>query len=824
MMRKKAKKLITTFLSLLLLMMCIMGNNSFAYAQGVYVINPDPEVLVLVPGETTRVQVPIKSVGDDIKVPTIIADTTGTPYTVSQPVIYTVGLDFERDIIFEYFNQYLEFDITVAETATIGRYSINLLIDGSANSSNEPVSTELVVKTQILEEKAPPQLSLNNILVSNSIVGKDMGLSFKLRNEGEITARNIYLSIAYGTGEADSGIIAGYTAKNIKLEDIAGDNDILVNLPLKARPTATPGIKTLTVNLDYKTEDGKSYSESQEIYVNLMRNEDAPDLYFEGFTYNKDAKPGEKMDLVLNIKNEGKITAINPRLYVDESSIGSSKFIKDYYTDYISLKDIKADKSIEAKVPLLISKEIVGGIKELKLNLVYNDAEGVEYSTPITIYPEIQAEGITEDGSPIVIISNVKQSPKKPVAGGKLEVSFDMENKSAIDLNDLKIGLANLAGSTFIPVKSDPYQYLGTLKAGSTKRITMNFTVSENASEGLNTLPLTYSYTGGLPNNNIDIPILDVQNDLGSASKPRLIISQYKTDVEDLRAGSVFNFEFEVSNTHSSVAAKNIIVTVSGKAPGGQSEIFSVTQGSNSFFISKIGPGETVTNSLEMKVRNDAATAAYPMYVTIEYEYDGIEPNPTTGEIGETENHELSLQVMENARPVVDYVSVYSWDGNVTVGNPATMYFEFYNMGKSTLNNVVATVEGDLTSSGGSMYFMGNVMAGDRSYAEFEVIPNVEGMAFGVVKITYEDSNGDEQVYTKDFETMVMGAQIWEPGYPDGGVDVFNPVVPEPKKAILPIWAFVLVLVVIAAIFIPVTRKIVINIYKKQLRKKEEIY
>ena len=824
-MRKKARKLITTFLSLLLLMTCIMGNNSFAYAQGVYVINPDPEVLVLVPGETTTVQVPIKSVGDDIKVPTIIADTAGTPYTVSQPVIYTVGLDFERDAIFEYFNQYLEFDVTVAETATIGRYSIKLLIDGSANSSNEPVSTELVVKTQILDEKAPPQLSVNNIAISNSIVGKDMGLSFKLRNEGEITARSIYLSIDFGAGEADSGIMADYTAKNLKLEDIGKGQDIIVNLPLKARPTATPGVKTLTVNVDYKTEDGKEYTDSQEIYVNLSRNEDAPDLYFEGFTYNKDAKPGEKMDLVLNIQNEGKVTAINPRLYVDESSVGSSKFIKDYYTDYITLKDIKADKSIEAKVPLLISKEIVGGIKELKLNLVYNDAEGVEYATSITIYPEIQAEGITEDGNPIVIISNVKQSPEKPTAGEKLEVSFDMENKSAMDLNDLKIELSNLASSTLIPVKSDPYQYFGTLKAGSTKRITMNFTVSENAQEGLNTLSLIYSYTGGLPDD-INIPILDVQNDLGSASRPRLIVSDYKADVEDLRAGSVFNFDFDIRNTHSSVAANNILITVSGKAPNGQ-EIFGVTQGSGSFFVSKIGPGETISNSLEMKVKNDVPTGTYEMLVTIEYEYEGMKSNSGTdkdGGTGEVENHKLTLQVMENARPVVDYVSVYSWDGSVTIGNPATMYFEFYNMGKSTLNNVIATVEGDLESSGGSMYFMGNVIAGDRSYAEFEVIPNVEGTAYGVVSITYEDSNGDEQVYTKEFETMVMGAQAWEPDFPEDGMDVFNPDVQEPKKAILPLWAFILGLVVIVVIFIPVSRKVVINIYKKKLRKKEEVY
>ena len=41
------------------------------------------------------------------------------------------------------------------------------------------------------------------------------------------------------------------------------------------------------------------------------------------------------------------------------------------------------------------------------------------------------------------------------------------------------------------------------------------------------------------------------------------------------------------------------------------------------------------------------------------------------------------MQVVENARPVVDYVNVYSWDDGVKVNNPASLAFEFYNMGKS---------------------------------------------------------------------------------------------------------------------------------------------
>ena len=38
---------------------------------------------------------------------------------------------------------------------------------------------------------------------------------------------------------------------------------------------------------------------------------------------------------------------------------------------------------------------------------------------------------------------------------------------------------------------------------------------------------------------------------------------------------------------------------------------------------------------------------------------------------------------------------------------------------------------------------------------EFEVIPNMEGMK-GLVKITFEDSNGDEIEYSKDFEAILV--------------------------------------------------------------------
>src|SRR5690554_347930 len=113
-MRKRAGRLLATFLSLVLVIMCMMGNSTRVLAQGgVYVINPDPEVIVLVPGETTKVKVPIRAVGADINSPSFMADNSDTPYTITHPVLHTEGLDVQLDSVFQYFNQYLEFDITV---------------------------------------------------------------------------------------------------------------------------------------------------------------------------------------------------------------------------------------------------------------------------------------------------------------------------------------------------------------------------------------------------------------------------------------------------------------------------------------------------------------------------------------------------------------------------------------------------------------------------------------------------------------------------------------------------------------------------------------
>ncbi|MBH1941697.1 hypothetical protein I5677_12415 [Mobilitalea sibirica] len=808
----KLKRIFVAIIAIVLIVSGMMGNSNMAKAAG------EPKVIlgdgsndyIAKAGETVTLKVPIKVTENVIYDPkvTLKDSNTDSPFSYSHPKLM---MESGGDVISinPYSKAFVEFDVTAKETAKIKSYPVQLEISGIYYYFDKVTVTSTIdLDINILEEKIPAQLTVKGATLKDTVAGSDTDLAFEVKNEGEIMARNTYLSVQYG----ESGIVQRYSVDDMKIGDLKPGEKQIVTLPVTILPTTTTGKKSLTINFSYKNLEGAELTESRNVTIGVEENHNAPNIDIQSITYKGELKPGDDFILIASLQNVGLSTAEEVEVSVDNASIGVESFIKNYFTDELYVGTIKADNTKDAKIPLIVSKQAAGGFKELKINITYKDEFGILYSSTKTIYPEVI--GGASGDKPSIVVSGVKQSPAVPKAGEKLEVSFDLENKSSVDVTELKI-LTELSGNTFIPQESVPYQYVEILKGGEKKRVTIPLEVSESITEGLNHLTLNIAYTGG--SDKVDIPILDVQNDIGSSSKPKIIVSNYYADVEELRAGSIFNFTFDLYNTNAAVAAKNMTVTVS------QAEnIFSVTKGSNSFFINKIDPGETVSNTIELKVKSDASTKTYPFKITIEYEYDGLEPNPQTGEIGETKELELNLQAVENSRPVVDYVNVYSYDGMVVAGNPATLSFEFYNMGRSPLNNVIATVEGDFTKADGNMYFIGNVPEGGSSYVEFDVMPNMEGMAKGTVIITFEDSNGDEIQYIKEFETMVNGAQAWDPGMGGEFEEVFNPVMPTPKKQILPTWVFIIIEVVVFLLFIPITYKSIISIYKRKLRKKEE--
>ncbi|MBP3578285.1 MAG: hypothetical protein J6K15_09260 [Lachnospiraceae bacterium] len=558
-------------------------------------------------------------------------------------------------------------------------------------------------------------------------------------------------------------------------------------------------------------------------------------------------KAGDLVSIQFKLKNEGELEALDTYVFADyynyydiltpaytplNQKIGNMTAGREKTVELI-YKVEESAKSQRIRIPLNITYKLADGTSGTSSNAyVYIFVEGKPEVTPT---PTATPTPVPTEApkTALLLLNSVKQSPSKPEAGEKLTVTFNLQNAGNADVKNVKVMATGLSSSGFEPVNSEPYQFISQIKAGKKQKVELTLRVGEDIPEGLNMLNVQYtyevenSYGTTTEAESVTLYILDVQNPEESeltVSRPKLMVSDFFTNVEEVKAGGVFDFTFEIMNTNDSIDAKNIKVTVSGA-----SNAFSVTAGGNSFFVSEIKAQERAPITINLKASAAATTGAYPINIKIEYEYEGMVATATYS--GEIVEEEILLQVKENLRPSVENVYVGSWDTPM-LNQPTVMSFEFYNMGKSTLNNTYVTIEGDfMLSNGSNSYYIGNIAAGMPEYIEFDVVPLIEGNAVGKMIIHMEDSNGDEVTMEKEFTAYVMGEMMWEdPGYMDPGYmdpGYMDPSVPvdgdNTKEPIVPLWLFLCIQGAILVIVIPVVRGIRLAAYRRKIKREDAI-
>lgn len=832
------KKIAQIISCLLIAIMIVCGSSPVVFASGVdgdnvhhvkaYMPEGEPKI-ELIPGTTTHVSIPVKvkfdfSVGNtsiSSVIPTVNISNE-EKMTIKDVTLVRSVNPLNQNVLSSNDPTYVEFDVATNATAKIGQYFIE--ISFTSMYDEWICDNKLKIPCYINKELEEPELGISAFTYDKkkAMIGRTLDLNVTIRNDGDLTALNGTLNVDYG----DSGLKAEYSTSNIKIGDLKGGNSTTITIPTSIVPTATKGTKKLTINYNCKDEQGNPITGSTEVYVDVKEVEKAPQLSFSKVEYKGSLLAGDSFDLIATITNKGDAKAKKIKVSLAEGASADGIMPKSSES-YISVNDMNKNETAKVTISLKSSKEATKGAKALKLSISYLDEAGVAYSTETVVYPVIEVkkeeekEKEEEEGVPNLIIKNVSQSPAYPQAGQRVTVSFEVENKGTIKVEQFKIGPSGLTGETFTPVKNDPYTYIDEIDAGSKKSVTMVFDVTKKIPEGYNTIPISYTYKYGKKNTeetkDAILGILNVINDQDddlSKSVPKLIISSYDTDPQSLRAGDIFNFHYDIKNTHNSVAAKNIKITVS-QADG----IFTATGGSNSFYIDKILPGEAMGQIIELKAKADATTKSYPMTITMQYEYDGAVASPVTGKVGEEVVETINLFVAENCRPMATNLYVDQSMG-CNVNESTMLYLDFYNMGKGPLANVSMTVSGDFCKTDGDQQIVGLVNAGEVQNVEIEVTPLIEGEAVGVLTISYEDSNGERlEMEPITFTSFVSG------GYNDMPIDfdpsIFEPVVEE-KKPIVPVWAFVVIQVVIFLVGLLVTRAIVIKRYKKKLEKQYE--
>ena len=509
---------------------------------------------------------------------------------------------------------------------------------------------------------------------------------------------------------------------------------------------------------------------SEDVY-----REKVPRIIIEEMEEIKEAAAGEILNLTIKYTNDSEHNAYDLRitpLFEDMPLIYERPIV------FTREKSLRARNSDEASFSFRVSDDAKLGVYGLKFKLEYANLRDENYSNEQTVYFKVSKEKV----KPIIAISNISTGEGSVVAGRSFPLTFTVSNNGEVDAENVEILLKGLSADAFMAVDSNDYKYIGGLKSKENVIQTFNIYTSENIKKGTNTLSVEIKYkdsTGNELTTEKAIYVLDVKSENevvdedGTSAKPKIIISSYSTNPTSLVAGGVFDFNFTFKNTSKEKRLRNMKLTLSSTDGA-----FIITKGSNTFYVEEMAPEAVITKSIELKSKQDLTSNSYPIIISFEYEdFSGNEYSAS-----ET----INIPVTEYSKLVINYV----YAGEAYVGSNTSLSFDYINMGKATISNLTASVEGDYTSVQ-PINYIGNLATGTSDYYDIEITPTKSGPNYGTLVLSFEDSSGAIVEVKKEFEGFAMEMPTYdEPINNEPGSSEPSLPIEEPEEPIS-IWAMV---------------------------------
>lgn len=310
------------------------------------------------------------------------------------------------------------------------------------------------------------------------------------------------------------------------------------------------------------------------------------------------------------------------------------------------------------------------------------------------------------------------------------------------------------------------------------KKIAFNVQYTNSAGEQVNTTLNTYVKVVGAPGSGTG----------DTTSTPRLIVTGFDTDPEQVRAGDNFTLTVHMKNTAKRTAVSNVEFTLKAATEGKDAdavyEAFLPVAGSSTIYVESIPAGGTTDLVIDMKAKADLAQKPYVLNIDMKYEDEKLKEF--------TASSSVSIPVYQEARYEISEPEVMP--SSIDVGSESNVMFSIYNTGKTTLYNVSVRFEGDSVSGGEA--FVGNIQSGGTGNVDTMLTGVAPTTDDGIIKaiISFEDNETNKTEVEKELTLYVS-----EPVYDDMDMNDFD--MSDDTKSGFPIWAkILLVLVVIAAV------------------------
>lgn len=644
------------------------------------------------------------------------------------------------------------FEFNVDPFASAGTYPITFKYQ-YLSVFNDSFEVSETVYIKIANNHSAPKLVVSRITRTPqpASAGETVKVSFDITNAGTLRAKGIKATI---NGLKSDGFILGNSTGEKYLQEIGGSKKETLSFNLLASQEIQTGNYSLELKLDYQDDKGNPYNESYQFFLSaageVVTSKPRPSLAISNVKQPQGSVAvGQDFEISFDVVNTSTSNAQNVTVSLDYDAaiIGKSLSIK-------SIPSIPGNSSERLSFKLNATSEAMTKNYPIAIKIKYegeNEGQTAEYTASQFVGVLIERQ---KTELPSVVIDGIRTPDTTLMPGDNFSVTFDLINNGKGEAKNIKVSLTS---DQEIISKSLNTVLVNSLASGASKQFTFNMSVAQDAAAKAYpiTINLEYESTGdgntptkftGMQYIGIYVDRVDGDKDEDEAGKtaPKLIIDRYSLGdgVSAVMAGQSFTFTYSLFNTSRQEEIRNLIITISS-----DDGTFS-TEGSNSYFVEKIGAQQSVQLEAKLSTKADAAQKSFPLSITLDYEDSkGNTYSP---------KESIGIPVIQQIRLEIGDVSV---PFEVYPGQPVPIFVEFYNMGKATLYNLMVKTEGDFDGQQ-SNYFVGNFEPGRSDSYDGMVTPTVPGLVNGAVVFTYEDAAGTPMEVRKEFSLNVMEMQM----------------------------------------------------------------
>lgn len=257
---------------------------------------------------------------------------------------------------------------------------------------------------------------------------------------------------------------------------------------------------------------------------------------------------------------------------------------------------------------------------------------------------------------------------------------------------------------------------------------------------------------------------------------PYVIVSNYSYGGQ-VTAGDTFPLSLTFYNTSRNLDVTNMMITIT------MPDAFMLTSSSNTFYVDQLDAQQSVTQTVQVTAKANAAPQSHNIEVSMKYQY--IDDHLVSRRDNSTQET-ISIPVVQIDRFQVTGVDVSQ---EIYLNEESYLTVNFVNKGRSDVYNLSAQISGDIQNPG-QQQNLGNLSSGSTGTADFYITPNGEGVCAGEVTITYEDTNMVEKTATIQWSTNAVDPMA---GMDPGMMGGFDPgmmedpgMMDEEKKSPVP--------------------------------------